>query len=147
MALTATRARLTVPGYVATLAASSSLASVRAVQIAAVQVQPAPLPAPKQDIELTPTSTLSVQVAVSNLREILQPVSLTISFTPTAGSTQRVTQTQTLAPLTSYAFSSHVFVVHPGEKGTLSVALNTIPAATGLAHERVYAVSVAPTGG
>ncbi len=146
-ALTARSARLPVPGLVQALASSTNLAATRAVQIAAVQAQPAPLPAPRQVMELTPTSTLQIEVSVSNLREILQPVTMTMAFTPVGGSTQRVSQTQTLSPLTSYAFASHVFVVHPGEKGTLTIALNGIPAAAGLAHQRVYAVSVAPVAG
>jgi hypothetical protein len=142
--LTARTAHLDVPGYVQTLGASATLAPTRAVEIAAVQVQPAPLPASSRTIDLTPTSNMQVQVAVTNLREILQPVSMTMVFTPSAGGVQQVTQTRTLAPLSSYAFSSHTFAVHPGETGTFRVTLNAIPPSAGLVHQRLYTLSVAP---
>jgi hypothetical protein len=135
-------ASLNVPGYVQTLAAAPSLAASRAIVIAAIQVQPAPFPAPALTLSLAPTTTVQVQVSVSNLREITQPVSLAMVFTPSGGAPQEVTDAHTLAPLTSFAFTGHTFSVFPGEKGTLSVTLNGVPAAAGLLHSRTYSVSV-----
>jgi hypothetical protein len=142
MALSHASASLNVPQYAQTLAAAPSLAATRAIVIAAIQVQPAPFPAPALSLELAPTSSMQVQVSVSNQREILQPVTLSMVFTPSTGSAQQVSQTQTLSPLTSFAFASHTFSVFPGEKGTLSVSLNGVPASVGLTHSRTYAVSV-----
>ncbi len=141
-ALSHASAELNVPQYVQTLAAAPSLAATRSIVIAAVQVQPAPFPAPALSLELAPTTTMQVQVSVSNLREILQPVMLTMVFTPLAGSVQQISSTQTLAPLTSFAFASHTFSVFPGERGNLSVTLNGVPASAGLLHSRTYAVNV-----
>jgi hypothetical protein len=141
-ALSHVSAGLNVPQYVQTLAAAPSLAATRSIVIAAIQVQPAPFPSPVQSLVLAPTTTMQVQVSVSNLRVILQPVTLSMVFTPLAGAAQQVSATQTLSPLTSFAFDSHTFSVFPGEKGTLSVTVNGVPASTGLLHSRTYAVSV-----
>jgi hypothetical protein len=141
-ALTHASAGLNVPQYVQTLAAAPSLAASRAIVIAAIQVQPAPFPAPALTLVLAPTTTMQVQVSVSNLREITQPVTLSMVLTPSAGTAQPVTDAQTLSPLTSFAFTSHTFAVFPGEKGTLSVILNGVPASAGLLHSRTYSVSV-----
>jgi hypothetical protein len=146
LALTNVSGRLNVPQYVATLASATNLSPTRAIVIAAIQVQPAPFPAPALTLLLDPTSTMQVQVAVSNLREILQPVSLTMILTPATGTAQRVTDTQRLAPMTSFAFAAHTFNVFPGEKGTLTVTLNGVPNSSTLLHSRTYSVSVAPTG-
>ncbi len=143
-ALTSDSARLDIPSLVGVLAAAPSLAPTRAIAIAAVQVQPAPFPAPALTLELAPTSAMTVQVAVSNQREISQPVTLSVTFTPLAGAAQRVTASQTLSPLTSFAFAPSSFSVFPGERGVLSVTLNGVPAAPGLVHARTYAVSVSP---
>jgi hypothetical protein len=146
MALTHVSARLNVPQDVAGLVNSRNLAPTRAIVIAAIQVQPAPFPAPALTLRIAPTSSIQVQVAVSNLREIVQPVSLSLTLTPASGQVQHVTMTQTLSPVTSFAFASHAFSVFAGEKATLSVQLNGVPAAAGLAHSRVYALSVSPSG-
>jgi hypothetical protein len=138
-------ASLNVPGYVQTLVAAPSLAASRAIIIAAIQVQPAPFPAPALTLSLAPTTTVKVQVSVSNLREITQPVTLAMVFNPSGGTPQEVTDVHTLAPLTSFAFTGHTFSVFPGEKGTLSVTLNGVPASAGLLHNRTYSVSVSAT--
>jgi hypothetical protein len=144
-ALTDVGGHLNIPQYVQTLVASTNLAPTRAIVIAAVQVQPAPFPAPALTLSLAPTTTMQVQVAVSNLREILQGVTVSMVFTPASGSAQRVVQSGTLAPMASYAFPSRTFTVHPGESGTFTVTLNGAPATSGLVHQRAYAVSVAPS--
>jgi hypothetical protein len=145
-ALTNTSAGLNVRQDVANLASSSNLVATRAIVLAALQVQPAPFPAPQLTLLLAPTTTMQVQVAVSNLREIVQPVILTMVLTSTSGATQRVTSTRTLAPLSSYAFDPHVFNVVPGEKGTFRVTLNGVPASSTLLHTRTYSLSVSPSG-
>ena len=146
LALTNVSGRLNVPQDVATLASATNLSPTRVIVIAAIQVQPAPFPAPALTLLLDPSSTMQVQVAVSNLREILQPVSLTMVLTPATGTAQRVSDTQMLAPLTSFAFAAHTFNVFPGEKGTLTVTLNGVPSSSTLVHSRTYSVSVSPTG-
>ena len=145
-ALTNSSAGLNVRQDVATLASSSNLAATRAIVISALQVQPAPFPAPQLTLLLAPTSTMQVQIAVTNLREIVQPITLTMVLTSASGATQRVTSTRSLAPLSSYAFDPHAFSVVPGEKGTLSVTLNGIPASGSLLHSRTYSLSVSPSG-
>ncbi len=146
VALNTASAQLNVPQDVATLLASPSLTPTRAIVIAAIQVQPAPFPAPPLSLLLAPTTTMQVQVAVSNLREILQPVSLSMVLQPVDGATQKVTLTQTLAPNASYAFVAHTFAVVPGERATLSVSVNGVPPQSSLAHSRTYALSVSPSG-
>jgi hypothetical protein len=145
-ALTNVSGKLNVPQDVATLASAPNLAATRAIMISAIQIQPAPFPAPALTLLLAPTTSMLVQVAVSNLREIAQPVSLSLVLTSASGAVQQVTMTHTLAPSTSFAFVSHSFMVHSGEKGTFSVTLNGLPAAPGLRHSRTYALSVSPTG-
>jgi len=145
-ALTTSVATLNVPQDVTTLAASPGLAATRAIVISAIEVQPAPLPAAALTLLLPPTSTMQVQVAVSNLRQIVQPVSLSLVLTSAAGSVQRVTLTQTLSPGTSFAFASHVFSVFDGEKATMTVTLEGVPATSGLTHERTYTVDVSSSG-
>ncbi len=144
--LTSTSAGLNVRQDVATLASSSNLVATRAIVISALQVQPAPFPAPQLTILLAPTSTMQVQVAVTNLREIIQPVTLTLVLTSASGATQQVTSTHVMAPLSSYAFDPHSFNVVPGEKGTFRVTLNGIPASGPLLHSRTYSLSVSPSG-
>lgn len=146
MALTNLSARLNIPQYVQTLAAASNLAATRAVVIAAIQVQPAPFPALAGTLLLAPTTTMQVQVAVSNLRVIIQPVTVSMVLTPQGGPAQRTTLAHTLAPTTSFAFESHTFSVFPGEKGTFSVTLNGVPGASGLMHRRTYVLNVSPSG-
>jgi len=89
---------------------------------------------------------MQIQVAVSNLRQITQPVALTMVLTPATGPAQQVAMTQTLSPGTSFAFASHTFNVFDGEKATLTVTLNGVPASAGLAHQRTYSVVVSPSG-
>lgn len=146
VALTHVSAQLNVPQDVTALVNSRNLAPIRAIVLSAIQVQPAPLPAPALTLRIAPTSSIQVQVAVSNLREIVQPVSLSITLTPATGQVQRVTMAQTLSPVSSFAFASHAFSVYAGEKATLSVQLNGVPAAAGLVHRRIYALSVSPSG-
>lgn len=146
MALTSVSASLNVPQAVASLASASNLAATRAVVISAIQVQPAPFPAPTLTLRLVPTSTMQVQVAVTNLRQILQPVSLSLVLTPASGPVQDVTMTQTLSPGTSFAFASHTFNVFAGERATLTVTLDGRPTSPGLTHRRIYSVSVSPSG-
>ena len=144
--LTNLSAVLNMPQVVNALAATPSVAISRAIEISAIEVQPAPFPAPAQDLVLAPTNSVQVQVSISNLREISQPVSLVMTFTPSTGSSQQVTQTQTLSALTSFAFPRHIFSVFPGERGTLSVTLNAVPSSAQLLHNRTYRVSVSTSG-
>jgi hypothetical protein len=145
-ALTATSARLNIPQAVTVLASAPTLAATRAIVISAIQVQPAPFPAPAHTLLLAPTSSFEVQVAVSNLREITQPLSLEMTLTSSGGVVQRVTMSETLSPLASYAFAGHIFSVTPGERGTLTVTLNGVPSSPTLLHSRTYALSVSPSG-
>lgn len=145
-ALTNVTGRLNVPQDVATLVSAPSLAPTRAIVISAIRVQPAPFPAPALTLLIAPTSSFQVQVAVSNLREIVQPVTLSMTLTPAQGVVQRVTTTQTLAPGTSFAFAGHNFGVFPGESATLTVSLNGVPTSSTLAHSRTYAVRISPSG-
>ena len=145
-ALTSVTAHLNVPNDVATLVSAPNLAPTRAIVISAVKVQPAPFPAPALTLLIAPTSSFQVQVAVSNLREIVQPVTLTMTLTPAQGLVQRVSMAQTLAPVTSFAFAGHNFSVFPGESATLSVAINGLPATSALAHSRTSAVRISPSG-
>jgi hypothetical protein len=146
MALTTAAATLNVPQDVATLVNAPGLVASRAIVISAVQVQPAPFPAPALTLVIAPTRSMQVQVAVTNLREIVQPVSLSLVLAPASGLTQQVTMTETLSPGTSFAFASHTFSVFTGEKATLTVTLNGVPVTSGLTHRRTYSVIVSPSG-
>jgi hypothetical protein len=145
MALTDVSARLSVPQDVSVLATALNLAPTRAIVISAIQVQPAPFPAAKLQLLLEPTTTFQVQVAVTNLREIVQAVTLTLILTSSTGHVEHASMSHTLSPLSSYAFDAHTFAVTPGEKGTLSVTLNGVPASATLLHQRTYQVSVSPS--
>ena len=136
---------LNVPQDVATLASAPNLAATRAIVISAIKVQPAPFPAPALTLLIAPTSSFQVQVAVSNLREIVQPITLSMTLTPAQGLVQRVSMTQTLAPVTSFAFAGHNFSVFPGESATLTVAINGLPPTSALTHSRTYVVKVSPS--
>ena len=139
-------ARLNIPQYLQTLAAAPALAPTRDFVIGAVQVQPAPFPAPVGTLMLAPTTTMQVQVAVSNLRVIAQPVVVSMVLTPRQGPAQRVTLTSTVAPTSSFAFDSHRFAVFPGEQANFSITLEGDPAAVTLVHRRNYLLIVAPLG-
>ena len=146
MSLTNVSARLNIPRYVQTLLAAPHLSVSRAIVIAAVQVQPAPFPAPPLTLLLPPVTTMQVQIAVSNLRVISQPVTLSMVLTPLGGPAQTVTMAHTLLPLASFAFDSQTFNVFSGEKGTFSVTLNGVPATSNLLHSRTYELSVSASG-
>ena len=143
-ALSALAAGANVPQDLAVLSSANNLLPTRAMEIAAIQVQPAPLPSPALTLSFTPTTSIQVQVAVTNRRELLQPLSVTVTFTPSVGTPQTFSATQTLSPLTSYAFAPATFAVFPGEHGTLSVLLTSSPVDPTLTHRRVYSVVVAP---
>lgn len=130
----------------AALAASPTLAPVRAVTIATVSIAPAPFPAPPRDVVLPPTSSMVVDVVVRNEEYINQKVTVTAVFTPSGASapTTRVAHLA-LAPLGAFAADLARIPVSASERGTLVITLSGAPVAAHGTGTTTYAVTVSPS--
>ncbi len=132
----------------APLESSATLALTRGIGIAAVSVSPAPLPAPVGELLLPPVGTVHLGIAVSNGAFVDQPVSVTVTFSPSNVSLPRQTQrmTTTLGPLQSYAFIPKLLVTSAGEKATLTISITGAPSAPQMTRSRTYHVVLSPSG-
>ena len=99
------------------LTASTSLAVVRGIGIAAVSVAPAPLPASSGVILLPPVTKFKLGISVANAEFVEQRVTLVVSMKPSNGPVPALNETfhVTLAPLQSYAFTSLEIAVVPSD--------------------------------
>ena len=146
-AATSPLARLDLAAALAALTTSPSLTLSRAVSISAVAVTPSPLPAPAGHIVLPPVTSIHVGVSVTNAAYCDQPVVVTVTLTSSSGASQRQVMRSTLGPEASFAFDATSFRTHPSERATLRIAVSGAPASATGALEKVYAVTLAPSGG
>lgn len=147
-ALTVSSATYYAAHGVANLTASSSLAVVRGIGIAAVSVVPAPLPARRGVLLLPPVTSITIGVSVVNTGFVEQSLTLVVTLRPTNGplTTQRKTFHVELAPLQSYAFVDQAFAVVPNERASLVVRISGAPASANLTRVKSYRVELSPSG-
>lgn len=129
------------------LTSSPSLAVVRGIGVAAVSISPAPFPATHGELLLPPVSQFHVGVSVTNTGYVTQPVTLSVTLTPSNGPHPAVRQSfhLTLAPLQSYAVVPKDFATVPSERATLVISASGAPAGANLATTRTYSVVMSPT--
>ncbi len=128
------------------LVASPTLALTRGIGIAAVAVTPSPLPAAVGVLLLPPVTSVHLGVSVVNAAYATQPVTLRVTFTPSAGPVQHQVLSVTLGPLRSYAFVPRLLATRPSERGTLVISLTGALAAPNMARSRTYQVKMSPSG-
>ena len=147
-ALTYSSATLFATSGVANLTASTSLAVVRGIGIAAVSVVPAPLPAAHGVLLLPPVTSIKIGVSVVNTGFVDQAVTLVVSMNPTNGPLPAVHQTFhiDLAPLQSYAFGPQQIAVVANERATLDIRLTGAGASSNLTRSKRYRVELSPPG-
>ena len=147
-ALTDTSATLFATSGVTNLTASTSLAIVRGIGIAAVSVEPAPLPAPHGVLLLPPVTSVKVGVTVVNSGFVDQAVTLVVSLTPTNGPLPPAHRTFhiDLTPLQSYAFGPQHFTVVANERATLNIRLTGAGSSSNLTRSKRYRVELSPPG-
>lgn len=146
--LTLSSAKLFAESGVANLTASSSLAVVRGIGIAAVSVVPAPLPARKGVLLLPPVTQIKIGVSVVNTGFVEQEVTLQVTMKPSNGPLpeQRRTYHVVLAPLQSYAFVHQEIDVVPSERAVLDLRISGASASANLTRSKRYRVELSPPG-
>ncbi len=146
--LTVSSAKLFAASGVTKLTASSSLAVVRGIGIAAVSVVPAPLPARRGVLLLPPVTQIKIGVSVVNSGFVEQEVTLQVTMKPSNGplSEQRRTYRVNLAPLQSYAFVHQEFNVVPSERAVLDIRLSGASASANLSRSKSYRIEMSPPG-
>lgn len=139
---------VTLPTVLADLEAAASLRVTRGVSISAVEVTPSPLPAPAGEILLPPVTSVHLGVSVTNAAFVRQPVTLTVTLTPTSGTlgVQNQRMSVVLGPTRSFAFVPRLLATAPGERATLTLTLSGAPAAPGAPRTRTYHVVLSPSG-
>ncbi|MGB8198015.1 MAG: hypothetical protein WCF25_13535 [Acidimicrobiales bacterium] len=146
--LTLSSAKYFITSGVDALSASSSLAVVRGIGIAAISVVPAPLPSKASDLVLPPVSSIKLGISVENTGFVEQHVTLEVSMQPSNGplAAQRQSFHVVLAPLQSYAFAPNEIAVVPSERATLSIRVTGAPASPNLQRSKVFRVEMSPAG-
>jgi hypothetical protein len=146
--LTSSSAQVFAESGVTTLSASSSLAVVRGIGIAAVSVLPAPLPARRGVLLLPPVTKIRLGVSVVNTGFVEQSLTLQVVVRPTNGPLppRRQTFHVVLAPLQSYAFVAQEIAVVPSERATLDIRISGAPASLNLTRSKSYHVEMSPPG-
>ena len=145
-AATSPLAHLALATTLSALTSAPSLTLTRGVSISAVAVTPSPLPAPSGKIVLPPVTSIRVGVPVTNVAYCTQPVSVTVTFTSSSGATQRRVMRATIGPDASFAFDASSLTTYANERATLRVAVTGAPASAAGTVEKVYAVTLAPSG-
>lgn len=127
---------------------STSLAATRGIGIAAVEITPTPLPATAGTLLLAPTNQVQVAVSVRNASYVNQPVTLTLTLTPTngVGRAHSESVTGSIGPSGSFAFVPPPLGSLPAERASLTISLNGAPSAPGLSLSRHYKVVISPSG-
>jgi hypothetical protein len=129
------------------LTSSTSLAVVRGIGIAAVSISPAPFPSTQGELLLPPVSQFHVGISVTNTAYVEQPVTLSVTLTPSNGPHPTVRQSfhLNLAPLQSYAVVPKDFTTVPSERATLVISASGAPAGANETTTRTYSVVMSPT--
>jgi hypothetical protein len=147
-ALSSTSAQLFASSGVNALTASSSLAVVRGIGIAAVSVVPAPLPSMKGVIVLPPVSKFQLGISVVNTGFVEQALTLEVIMTPSNGPlpAERQTFNVVLAPLQSYAFAPKDIATVPSERATLDIRVTGAPDSPHQPRSELFKVEMSPSG-
>jgi hypothetical protein len=147
-ALTLSSAKLYQTSGSTALTASTSLAVVRGIGIAAVSVVPAPLPASRGILLLPPVAQIRLGVSIINTGFVEQGVTMVVSMKPSNGPLPARSQTfhVELAPLQSYAFAPQEITVVPSERGTLDIRITGAPASVNLPRSKSFRVELSPSG-
>jgi hypothetical protein len=146
--LTSSSAQIFSESGVTNLTASTTLALVRGIGIAAVSVLPSPLPAPRGTLLLPPVTKIRLAVSVVNSGFVEQGLTIEVVMQPSNGPLppQRQTFRVELAPLQSYAFVARGIAVVPSERATLDIRITGAPASVNLTRSKRYRVEVSPPG-
>jgi hypothetical protein len=125
---------------------SPTLALIRGIGIAAVEVNPSPLPAPSGVLLMPPVTSFELGVSVENTGYVDQPVTLRVTLNPATGISQSQTMSARLGPLQSYAFVLRRFSTIASERATLTVSVSGAPAGNNLTKTRTYQLQMSPSG-
>ena len=130
-----------------TLTTASTLSATRAVSLSAIEVQPSPFPAARGRLVLGPTTTVSLDVVVANLRWIDQSVSVHVTVRPTGPLGVGVSRTSTVhvVALGASAVDFSSLPVVPGESASVNISLTGAPTSSSAAGRRTYQLTVAPS--
>ncbi len=127
---------------------TTSLALVRAVDIAAVRVNPSPLPSKAGVLLLPPVTSLQLGVSVVNDSYDNQPITFSVQVIPLnhrgAAFSQRMTTT--LGPLGAYAFVPKTLTTAPSEQARVILHVIGARAALGKLTTEIFRLEMSPSG-
>jgi hypothetical protein len=125
-----------------------SLRLVRAVDIAAVRVNPSPLPSKSGVLLLPPATSVQIGVTVVNDSYDYQPITFTVQVIPfnkqRAPFSQRMTTT--LGPMGAYAFVPKILTTAPSELARVILHVIGARAAVGKLTTEVFRLEMSPSG-
>jgi hypothetical protein len=127
---------------------STSLALVRAVDIAAVRVNPSPLPSKGGVLLLPPVTSVQLGVTVVNDSYDNQPITLTVQVIPlnNRGAVFSQRMSTTLGPMGAYAFVPKTLATAPSEQARIIVHVIGARAAVGKLTTEVFRLEMSPSG-
>jgi hypothetical protein len=127
---------------------STSLALVRAVDIAAVRVNPSPLPSKSGVLLLPPVTSVQVGVTVVNDSYDNQPITFTVQVIPlnNRGASFSQRMTTTLGPMGAYAFVPKILTTAPSELARVILHVIGARAAVGKLTTEVFRLEMSPSG-
>ncbi len=125
-----------------------ALALVRAISIAAVRVSPDSLPASPGVWLLPPVPSIVIAVSALNASYDLQPVTLTVSVTPTnqLGHPFYERMSATLGPRGAVALVARPVATVASERATIKITLSGAPAARGRVRSQSIRLEMSPSG-
>jgi len=127
---------------------STSLALVRAVDIAAVRVNPSPLPSKSGLLLLPPVTSVQVGVTVVNDSYDNQPITFTVQVIPlnNRGASFSQRMTTTLGPMGAFAFVPKILTTVPSEQARIIFHVIGARAAVGKLTTETFRLEMSPSG-
>jgi hypothetical protein len=127
---------------------SASLALVRAVDIAAVRVNPSPLPSKSGVLLLPPVTSVQIGVTVVNDSYDNQPITFTVQVIPLnhRGVSFAQRMTTTLGPMGAYAFVPKILTTAPSEQARVIFHVIGARAAVGKLTIETFRLEMSPSG-
>jgi hypothetical protein len=127
---------------------STSLALVRAVDIAAVRVNPSPLPSKSGVLLLPPVTSVQVGVTVVNDSYDNQPITFTVQVIPlnNRGASFSQRMTTTLGPMGAFAFVPKILTTVPSEQARIIFHVIGARAAVGKLTTETFRLEMSPSG-
>ena len=127
---------------------STSLALVRAVDIAAVRVNPSALPSKSGVLLLPPVTSVRMGVTVVNDSYDNQPITFTVQVTPLNNRGVAFSQrmTTTLGPMGAYAFVPKILTTAPSEQARVILHVIGARAAVGKLTTEIFRLEMSPSG-